>query len=44
MSGAKISSYGDLPTRNATNMQSAVQTYGPLSVAIAVVNSFFSYK
>ncbi|EFX61853.1 hypothetical protein DAPPUDRAFT_8167, partial [Daphnia pulex] len=43
MIGVKISSYTNLATLNAANMQLAVQTYGPISVAIAVVNSFFSY-
>jgi cathepsin K len=44
MSASKISQYGTLATPNATNMQSALQTYGPLSVAITVINSFYSYK
>jgi hypothetical protein len=43
MIGAKISSYGTLPALNAANMQAALQSYGPLAVAMTVVNSFYSY-
>jgi hypothetical protein len=43
MIGAKIASYGDLPALNAANMQSVLQTYGPLAVAITVTNSLYSY-
>ncbi|EFX61852.1 hypothetical protein DAPPUDRAFT_68588, partial [Daphnia pulex] len=43
MIGAKISSYGDLPSFDAAYMQSVLQDYGPISVAIAVTDSFFSY-
>jgi cathepsin K len=44
MIGAKISSYGNLPALNATNMQAVLVSKGPLAVAITVVNSFYSYK
>jgi hypothetical protein len=44
MIGAKISSYGYLPALNAADMQMALQDYGPISVAIAVTNSFYSYE
>jgi cathepsin K len=43
MIGAEISAYGYLETPNADNMQAALQTYGPISVAIAVVSSFQNY-
>ncbi|EFX78291.1 hypothetical protein DAPPUDRAFT_320635 [Daphnia pulex] len=43
MIGAKIASYGDLPALNSANMQAVLQAYGPLAVAITVVNSFYSY-
>jgi cathepsin K len=43
MTGAKIASFGELPSFNATNMQAALQTYGPLAVVITVVNSFQNY-
>jgi hypothetical protein len=43
MIGAKIASYGNLPALNAANMQSVLQTYGPLAVAITVTNSLYSY-
>jgi hypothetical protein len=47
MIGAKIASYGSvtyLTAKSAAGMESALQRYGPLTVAITVVNSFYSYK
>ena len=44
MSGAKISSFGSLATLDSFNMQLGLQSYGPISVAISVAKSFFSYK
>ena len=41
MNGAKVSIYGYVQP-DATDMQDAVQTYGVISVAIAVGNSFVS--
>jgi cathepsin K len=43
MIGAEISAYGYLETPNAANMQEALQIYGPISVAIAVADSFANY-
>ncbi|EFX87410.1 hypothetical protein DAPPUDRAFT_312319 [Daphnia pulex] len=44
MIGAKVFTYGYVPSNNATAMQIALQKYGPLAVAIAAVNPFFSYS
>lgn len=44
MSAAKVSSYGSVISNSPASMQSALQKYGPLAVAITVVNSFYSYK
>ncbi|EFX78293.1 hypothetical protein DAPPUDRAFT_305242 [Daphnia pulex] len=40
---ANVGSYGNLPKLNAPNMQAALKTYGPISVAIAVTDSFANY-
>jgi hypothetical protein len=44
MIGAKVSTYGYVQSNNARAMQIALQKYGPLAVAIAVVTPFFSYS
>ena len=44
MIGAKVSSYGFVQAKNATAMQVALQKYGPLSVAITIAKSFYSYS
>ncbi|KAI9558062.1 hypothetical protein GHT06_014815 [Daphnia sinensis] len=44
MVGAKVSSFGYVQSMNATAMQLALQEYGPLATAMAVVGSFYSYK
>ncbi|EFX87406.1 hypothetical protein DAPPUDRAFT_312323 [Daphnia pulex] len=43
MVGAQVSTYGYVQSKNTAAMQSALQQYGPLAVAINVINSFFSY-
>ena len=43
MLGAKVSTFSFIQA-NATAMQLAIQQYGIISVAIQVVNSFYSYK
>ncbi len=46
MIGVKMSTYGyvQVQCNNATAMQVALQKYGPLAVAITVVNPFYSYS
>jgi hypothetical protein len=44
MTGARVFRYDYAPANDAVAMQSALQQYGPLTVAIAIANSFFSYK
>ena len=44
MVAGKVASYGYVQSNNAVAMQVALQKYGPLSVAIAVANPFFSYS
>jgi hypothetical protein len=45
MIGAKISTFAaELPKLNATNMQSAILTYGPIQVSINAINSFTNYR
>ncbi|XP_057381189.1 uncharacterized protein LOC130703753 [Daphnia carinata] len=44
MLGATVSSYGYVTSNSSASMQSALQKYGPLAVAITVVNSFNLYK
>ncbi|EFX87403.1 hypothetical protein DAPPUDRAFT_312326 [Daphnia pulex] len=44
MTGARVYKYDYAPANDAVAMQSALQQYGPLTVAIAVANSFFSYR
>ena len=47
MVGAKVSGYTTIQAKNATAMQTAMQTYGPVAVAqavaITVINSFQYY-
>ncbi len=43
MVGAQVSTHDYVQSKNATAMQLALQQYGPLAVAINVINSFFSY-
>lgn len=43
MIAANVLKYSYVQTKNATAMQVALQKYGPLAVAITVVNSFYSY-
>ncbi len=44
MSAAKVSSSGYVTTKNPAAMQAALVKYGPLSAAITVINSLYSYK
>ncbi|KAI9552850.1 hypothetical protein GHT06_020733 [Daphnia sinensis] len=44
MSASKVSSYGYVTSNSTAFMQAALQKYGPLAVAITVVDSLFSYK
>ncbi|XP_057379755.1 uncharacterized protein LOC130702104 [Daphnia carinata] len=43
MIGAKVSSFSYVKANDVVAMQEAMQTYGPLAVAMTVVNSFASY-
>jgi hypothetical protein len=43
MVGAQVSTYGYVQSKNPAAMQSALQQYGPIAVAITVVPSFYSY-
>ncbi|XP_057381601.2 procathepsin L-like [Daphnia carinata] len=43
MVGAKVSSFAAIPAKNVTAMQGAIQKYGPIAVAITVINSFQYY-
>ena len=43
MVGAQVSTFDLLPPNDPVAMQVAVQVYGPIAVAIAVVPSFMSY-
>jgi hypothetical protein len=43
MVGAQVSTYGYVQSNNPAAMQSALQRYGPIAVAITVVQSFYSY-
>lgn len=40
---ATVSNFGYVQSQNATAMQLALQEYGPLAVAMTVINSFYSY-
>lgn len=44
MVGAKVASYTKVQVKNATAMQTALVNYGPLAVAIGVINSFQYYS
>ena len=44
MVGAKVSGYTAIQAKNATAKQTAMQTYGPVAVAITVINSFQYYS
>ncbi|EFX87402.1 hypothetical protein DAPPUDRAFT_312327 [Daphnia pulex] len=44
VAGAQVFKFSYVPTQNAEQMQVALQKHGPLAVAIAVANSFFSYR
>jgi len=44
MIGSNVATYSYVASNSAPAMQSALVKYGPLSVAITVVNSFYSYK
>ncbi|KAI9559439.1 hypothetical protein GHT06_013427 [Daphnia sinensis] len=44
MSAATVSSYGSVTSNSPASMQLVLQKYGPLAVAITVVNSFYAYK
>ncbi|XP_046647113.1 zingipain-2-like isoform X1 [Daphnia pulicaria] len=39
----KVSTYGYIQSQNATAMQAALQQYGPIAVALNVVDSFYGY-
>jgi hypothetical protein len=43
MVGAKVSGYTKIQAKNVTAMQTAIQSYGPIAVAITVINSFQYY-
>ena len=43
MVGAQVSTYNFVAENDAVAMQVALQKYGPLTVAISVVNSLISY-
>ncbi|XP_059351618.1 cathepsin K-like [Daphnia carinata] len=43
MVGAKVSSFAAIPAKNVTAMQAAIQKYGPIAVAITIINSFQYY-
>lgn len=44
VAGAQVFKFSYVPTQNAESMQVALQKHGPLAVAIAVANSFSSYR
>lgn len=44
MSGAQVESFDYVESYNVEAMQTALQEYGPLAVAIAVIDSFFTYS
>lgn len=44
MVAAQVYSYAAVQVKNATAMQVALQKYGPLSVAMTVINSFQYYS
>jgi hypothetical protein len=44
MVGAQVSTFDFLPANNPLAMQEAMEQHGLLAVAIAVVNSFMSFR
>ncbi|XP_046656745.1 ervatamin-B-like [Daphnia pulicaria] len=42
--GSTVATYGGVTSKSPSAMQAALVRYGPLSVAITVINSFYSYK
>ena len=44
MISSKVATYGYVASKSPSAMQSALQKYGPLAVAITVVKSIYSYK
>ena len=43
MVAAQVLKYDYVQSKNVTAIQLALQKYGPIAVAMNVVNSFFSY-